>query len=405
MKSASTLVPLATLLALVAAGPGHAQVFGSLANFDVVNNTPHPAYGFEIEIEDSHTYKDSSSAYAHGSSNYVNSIFGYDRSFGGIAGGDPFGVVRFGTVNVFDYNDANGQHAGVRIQYGFAPDAATPVGVPAGKITPASAGGFSTPGESCWPGANINWTQNPCDHFGVTTTGSPAITRYNWVLDNGGTLARQPIGIPAVNLSPIQIVAQPGLPAQPALRAEIQAVAEPENGAGNQWGEALWIKTYITRVKDKGRGADEGNIDLGNLLLDNGQIEGRIEDIKTDMRIFQKAPANQAPDGQPDPFELEVDEVALADDDKSVIIRYEFFKFVAVDGKDFGNDGKVSCGNCEREAERSGLRVGEFVGRQIAGFNAVQPLAAPIPEPQTWAMMLAGLVGMGFMVRRRQPTA
>lgn len=41
--------------------------------------------------------------------------------------------------------------------------------------------------------------------------------------------------------------------------------------------------------------------------------------------------------------------------------------------------------------------VGNDVGEQIAGFNAVQA----VPEPQTWALMLAGVVMLGMRARRR----
>src|SRR5690349_17666466 len=66
-----------------AAAIAQAGVFGSLANFDVVNNTGNNAYGFEIEIDDpqfDHTK--------------ITSVFGYDRNFG-LPGG-PGAVERYG---------------------------------------------------------------------------------------------------------------------------------------------------------------------------------------------------------------------------------------------------------------------------------------------------------------------
>ena len=64
----------------------------------------------------------------------------------------------------------------------------------------AGPGGFNTPGESCWPGANANWTANPCDHFGVSTTGNVLATRYSWVVQAspGAPLVSQLAAIPAV---------------------------------------------------------------------------------------------------------------------------------------------------------------------------------------------------------------
>jgi hypothetical protein len=47
--------------------------------------------------------------------------------------------------------------------------------------------------------------------------------------------------------------------------------------------------------------------------------------------------------------------------------------------------------------------VGNFLGRQIAGFNADPALAAAVPEPQTWAMFAAGLLAqVGLRRRSRQ---
>ena len=41
-----------------------------------------------------------------------------------------------------------------------------------------------------------------------------------------------------------------------------------------------------------------------------------------------------------------------------------------------------------------------YVGQQVGGFNANE-LAPPIPEPEVYAMMLAGLGLVGAVARRR----
>ena len=80
------------------------------------------------------------------------------------------------------------------------------------------------------------------------------------------------------------------------------------------------------------------------------------------------------------------------DADKTIIRRYEFYKYVGAFNAD--GSGEVDCnGLCETDP--LGQRVvGSCVGAQIAGFNAVQA----VPEPQTWALMLADTL----MVRRRR---
>ena len=346
------------------------SVFGSLANFDTVNDTGKPAYGFEIDIEDSQFFKGS-----------VGSVFGLNRSFGGVAGGNPLGVVRFGSASVTDYNDALGHHAGVHITYGGTIGAiSTPANDP---LHP-----YTTPGESCWPGANANWQANPCDHFGITTLGSPAKTTYSWLVQsaaNPALLERQVAGIPAVSYvySPAP-APQPGLPPVLAqVNVQIHAVApnpeQPENI--DLWGEAFWVKTYTTKVNKP--------IDLGNLL--RGDPEAEKAEVESEWSIFQMAPAGHGAGAN----EVKEKNLEMGDADKAIIRRYEFYKYVGalnVDGS-----GEVDC-NALCETDPLGQKaVGSFVGAQIAGFNAVQA----VPEPQAWALMLAGLLAVGGLVRRR----
>lgn len=357
------------VLALAPVPAAAVGIFGSLANFDTVNDTGKPAYGFEIEIEDGQFFKGS-----------VGSVFGLNRSFFGVAGGNPLAVVRFGSTSVTDYNDALGHHAGVHITYGGTIGAiATPANDP---LHP-----YNTPGESCWPGANANWQANPCDHFGITTIGSPAKTTYSWLVQsaaNPALLERQVVGIPAVSYVYTPAPApQPGLPPLLAqVNVQIHAVApnpeQPENV--NLWGQAFWVKTYTKKVNKP--------IDLGNLLRGDPDVEKA--EIESEWSIFQMAPAGHGEGAN----EVKKNNLRLGDADKAIIRRYEFYKYVGalnVDGS-----GEVDC-NALCETDPLGHKaVGSFVGAQIAGFNAVQA----VPEPQSWALMLAGLLAVGRLVRR-----
>ena len=400
-------IPLAKASALAAlaalAVPASAvSVIGNLANFDAVNNTGHHAYGFEIEMEDPDLWDDSTNASLHQSSKYVYSVFGLDRNFGGNLGTQ---VTRFNQVAVTNYDDNLGKHAGVRITYGLG-GGATP-GANAVFTQAAGPGGFSTPGESCWPGANANWTANPCDHFGVSTTGNVLATRYSWVVQAApdAPLVSQLAAIPAVVYR--APAPAPGQAAQPVV-ARIEAVeVEPARDDRN-WGTAVWVKTFTTVVKN-------GDINLDNLLIDrNGNagdadLKANIDNVEIEWKLLQDRPKSPDDDGVidgNDADEAQENALNLDDHSKSFIRRYEFYEYVGTyDGK------RKNRAECDRDSvcrddpltfeSESGERViGNFLGRQIAGFNADPALAAAVPEPQTWAMFAAGLLALAGLRRR-----
>jgi hypothetical protein len=45
------------------------------------------------------------------------------------------------------------------------------------------------------------------------------------------------------------------------------------------------------------------------------------------------------------------------------------------------------------------IHTSQFPGGEIRGFFA---LTATVPEPSTWAMMMLGFAGLGFMTYRRK---
>jgi PEP-CTERM motif len=360
---------LAALL-LPLAAPVAASTFGSLANFDVVNDTGHTAYGFEIEIEDS--------AYDHAGT--ISSVFGYDRDFG-LPGG-PGAVVRYGKPTIEFITGF-----GARITYGgFVGPNATPTGP------------FATNGESCWPGANQNWKSTSCDHFGVSTYNSPAKTTYRWIVDiGGGTLAKQVVGVPAINIVYTPPVANEPPPAPPVIQLQAQDLGRGINVVEQNKNNAFWVKIIKTELDD--------NVDLGDLL--GGNHAGARPEIA-------------AMDGETEvewqPLQLGmVDEVTKSLDSPkpSVVYKFQFFNYIGA----YDDDGLVDPQSGKIDGEENQMpslddngqafvTIGgerqylNFIGQQIAGFNAVEVPA--VPEPGTWALMLSGLAAVGALARRRR---
>jgi hypothetical protein len=367
-RTLGTLLPQRTLpalavLALLAAGPAFASndVFGSLANFDVVNNTGKKAHGFEIEIEDA--------LYDHAGT--ISSVFGLDRVFW--MSPDPGYVVRFGKPKL-EYIP----NFGARITYG---------GFGGAEFTPSAP--YTTNGESCWPGANASWKNYSCDHFGVSTYGSPAKTSYRWLLEDGST---QVVGVPAIQIDFVSPA--PGLPEAPVMRLPAQDLQLDADPVVNNQNNAFWVKIIKTELEE--------NVDLNDLL--GGDHPGaRPEIVALD--------AKTEVEWQPLQIGM-VDEVSKSVDSPkpSVVYKFQFFSYLgqyddegyvdpmsAADGEDqfptLDDNGQayVTIGD-----ERKYL---DFVGQQIAGFNANE--VAAVPEPATWLLMLGGVGGLAAWRRRR----
>ena len=119
MNRAYWLLPV---MAAAVAAPCQASVYGSLANFDVVNDTGSTAHGFEIDIDGIR-------------STDITSLFG--------AGARWPNMERYGAPSV----SATG--TGVKIVYQATYNGAWSAGTPSGTLP-------VNPSDSCWPlGARV----------------------------------------------------------------------------------------------------------------------------------------------------------------------------------------------------------------------------------------------------------
>lgn len=366
MKQKSCQFHLVAAAAALLGGPTTASaiVIGSLANFDVINDTGKDAYGFEIRIEDA--------SFDH---SRISSVFGYDRDFG-LPGG-PGAVVRYGVPTITDLPGV-----GVLIKYG---------GSLAGPKTPSLP--YSTNGDSCWP-FGAGWsTGTSCDHFGVSTIGQPAATKYSWTVEVApGVLGQQTAGIPAVNFQYTPPAAGGGGAGE--VRVEIEAEAPDQDQPENEglWGEAFWVKTYTTKV--------DHNIDLGDLFRKDPDQEAA--EIETEWELFQRAPA-----GEKGENDQKFANLALDENDQAVLRRYEFYKYLGPLKADGEADCRQGCGRDPHGLDPDNPHpdyVGAFVGAQMAGINLneIQGPIALVPEPGTYAMLFSGLGLTGLVAKRRR---
>lgn len=338
----------AALVALPAVSTA-AATYGSLANFDVVNDTGQTAHGFEIELEGI-------------SKSQISDVFGLNRNFGTPSPGD---VERYGIPVVSDLLNASAQVIGSKITYmasfnGSSWSAGT------------ASGTFSTPGESCWAFGNVGYPNVPCDHFGVSTIGTPTRTTYSWLVESGspGGLVNAATAIPSVTFTPPPA---PAAPVVAAIQAQRVDPVVPQNNA-------FWVKIVQTSLPD--------NVDLNELMgghhpFENPGVAALNDKTETEIEWQVLQPGF-------------VDEVSKAIDmkgDPSVAIRFEFYKYKG----SFDDEGLVDPKASETpHGNTLNQWVGDYVGEQIAGFNAVQA----VPEPGTYAMLLGGLAVLGLWRRR-----
>lgn len=334
------------------AAPASAQVYGSMANFDVVNDTGHDCHGFEIEIEDA-SYSRSS----------IYSVFGLDRNFGV----PPQSVVRYGAPTITDVPDF-----GVRIRYEAH-------FVNGGWSTHTPTGTYANPGDSCWPLGNPQYDSGtlPCDHFGVSTLGTPARVHYRWLCDqNGNSGVLTPI---TAEVPPIRMNYQPapppppGQPRQPEpVEIQFEAPEEPEN----LFGHAYWVKIY-SRHSDH-------DVELEQLMVDDPEVPGEDE-VEVEWELFQEG-GEQA---------LIAHDLLRDPEDEALVLRLAFYEYVGP----FKNDGEVDCsgrrGQGSSPEDCGGL--GDYVGAQMVAFDAE---AQAVPAPPLFAHPVA-VLGLAALARRR----
>jgi len=261
--------------------------YGSINNFDTVNDTTHECHGFEIELDDCHS---TDITYTYNFNHYGVPEITEDST-------DPTHPKVF--IRWQSRKNANGSWAAY-------------TAIPAGPINPTNGHMFTNP--------NVNFGG---EHFGVGYRVQPSAVLYNWLIDNGaGTLVRGG----AVQVSTPTFTYYPPVAAAPA---QVQAVIVPPVPPAppvKEFGKAVWMKEVKTTTHNQNK------VKLRDLVSDDPNDpndknwrNGEPDEIEVEWRILQKK--TSAADGGPN------NEVAAAPEDlpngKEVVTRrYEFFKYV-----------------------------------------------------------------------------
>ncbi len=383
------LLTAAMAFVFVAPTHAHAQITGTIDNFDVVDDTGSDTEGFEIEVDDIHATD-------------------LTREFPSNFTGQEY-VNRFGIPDVVQFDEtATGGKKGVRITWHSNWDGTKWVAKfgsyqylgtypQEGNAVKFVAKPVATQGDQCWLlGQGTGYATSGCDHFGLSfifgVTPPPAKIFYHWLVPNPaavGTLMRAPWGgvpskvpylppfppSPPVPPVPMLVYNPPVVIGQPPVIHAVAEAAPPENPdpAEPHWGKATWVKTFTSRSKMP------ANLDA--LQKNLVQLKGKKgSPVAISWALLQMPPA-----GQPGE-KMEVEDNNLDGGNVAVTHRYEYYEYTGVYdlttyeaicapllNGDCTNGPKVYnyVDNISGEAgpSRKVNEKGRFLGAHMAGFN------------------------------------
>lgn len=325
----------------VAAAPARAvTTYGTLSNFDAVNDTGQTCNGFRIELD------------------------GISTSDVTYTFGTPYN--RYGTPTVTSIPGGGG----VYVEY-----AATWNGSAWSMYTPAATTAITTGGHQFWTGGDPNYPLKgagvPGDHFGLGLTATPTKTVYQWLAGNasGGTLnvVGTSINLPAPAITSASAQVNPQAPA--AVRVVVAAPPAP-----SLFGTPIWAKVFFSD------GPAEP-VPLEDLVVGNPVVNDAVE---SEWLLLQKGYAGHE--------SLDSGLNDLNPGAQSFVQRYEFYKYNPAAG--FDTDGQALV---DTPTAGNPWEVGSFIGSNIVALNLAE---LPAPEPTSLGVLAVGAVGL--LLRRRR---
>ena len=275
------------MLAL-ASTPAEASIaYGSINNFDTVNDTGQECHGFEIDIEDCHS---TDITYTYNYNHYGVPNITEDNS----VAGHPKTIIRWESKK-----NANGTWAAY-------------TAIPAGPIPPTQGHQFTNPA--------VNFGG---EHFGAGYNKAVGAVSYNWLIDSGaGALVKGG----AVQVSTPVFTYYPPAAAAPAQVQAVIVPPPPPAPPPTEFGPALWVKEIKTTTHNPNK------VELRELVSadpadPNGKNwkNGEPDEVEIEWRILQKD-SNQANGGVNNQLVAAAEN--LPGGSEVVTRRYEFYKYV-----------------------------------------------------------------------------
>lgn len=339
---------IATLLVLAGIRAHAGIAYGTINNFDTVNDTSNVCHGFQIELEDCHS---ADITYCYSYNHYGTPQISEDTLS---VPGHTNCIVRYAATY------SNGVWSGY-------------TAVPAGPIAPTLGHSFTNPG--------LNFGG---EHFGVGYYGNVTNILYNWLLDDGaGNLV---LG-PSVQVStPVFTYYAPA----PGVAAAVQAAVEPpkpEVQPVEGFGPASWVKSIKTTAHTN------KVISLRDLRSDdpafpNGKSwrNGEVDQVESEFDLLQQefgvSNGGGGKGGKGGAAGLALLGVTnapegLTNGDEIVTRRYEFYSYV-------GPVDPIKHGALAKKVATDGIHgtgiysntvvVGDFLGAQMSAYKNELPI-------------------------------
>jgi hypothetical protein len=305
---------LAFGLMTISAAAQTASFYGSLSNFDAVNNTGHEAHGFEIELE-------------------------------GLQANDVyymFSALRYGQPTVIPTT------TGVIVRWSSTYDRTLQR---FSQTTTQHATGTPFAG-TCYQWNGPSYDNSGCEHFGVSLGANPTRTSYHWLVEDAQTpgaliAVNPPVAIPA----PTYIfVPPPAAGDPPALAAEIEAPEPPESP--ELYGDAQWVKVFKTQLNRQ--------VSLDELMSDNPIVPQDAAQIEVGWEILQQSPPSAGNQKR------KRNQGSLDPTTRSVIRRYETYQFTGIYDP---ITHQVICGGDGTCSTPQPGELGDMIGAQMAAAN------------------------------------